>query len=128
MKNSDFEMGAGVLVIVAFLIFRTHISDFPGMLFYREAIRLSLNHGKSFIEAEPDTNLSDLGIVNGDILTLITTPEQPVDVIYKSVTEQRDATVVQSEPMETQKVMEKVPSPEETSFVVSKLDEVCQMC
>ncbi|XP_067933879.1 F-box only protein 7-like [Watersipora subatra] len=37
----------------------------------RHRIQLSLNHGKTFIEAEDSTTLSQLNIVNGDILTLV---------------------------------------------------------
>ena len=38
----------------------------------RQDFQLSLNYGKTFIDASPDVMLSELGIVNGDILTLKT--------------------------------------------------------
>jgi len=36
----------------------------------RTEFQLSLNYGKTYIDSAPSTKLSELGIVNGDILTL----------------------------------------------------------
>lgn len=60
-----------------------------------------MNHGKSYIDAEPELVLSDLGIVKGDILTLNYSLAPSESDTSLQVTKDGESLATQDEPGDT---------------------------